>query len=205
MNYRILERRSRFLVVALVLSMTACSGNSDTGVSSGSGGGQNSGATGTITANFNGEQRSWQVSADGFDQGYYRGSRAERNGADAVIVYLVGRPAAGSDGDNAQSLFLSFNVNDFRGSPSVPENDGTRQITYLTTSLMESHSSVNSGDSAFTVTEAETGGGMLQISGTFDGTINFKAMNRYASEDDPGPIEVTNGTFQATVPMEGFD
>lgn len=152
-------------------------------------------ADGTITATFNGTERTWYVTS--MERGGRHISQSDWSPmfASQAEVSLFGHVSPTSQRSN-EALMLSFTLNGSGTSATAMEPS----ITYLSEGLLNNHSSEHDGGEAVvTVENARIDGPILEISGTFSGTLPFRSMNQSVDPSTRESIVVENGRFDASV------
>ena len=184
-------------VLAAALLLVACGG--DQGNASSTAGKQQPAtppAEGRITAVLDGEEQTWLVlSRDFGGQRHSQSDWSSMSRGGGWFGVSIFAHAQGQGFGRKQALMIGFSVTTVDGEHRV--NDP--ELTYLATgSISNNYSSGHEGGSAeIALDSVEVNGEVLNISGSFSGTLRFKSLD--GSQQAPGPdsISFSEGRFTA--------
>ena len=151
---------------------------------------------GTLTGTVDGEKRTWYVTAAEMEGETVSQSDFMGDPSSGATVSLFGHPTESVMSSKA-SILLSFSVN----SPGAPRVSGV-EITYGGFSKVEGqtgfYNSGNDGQAEVVVSSFGAEGERLKISGTFSGTMPFRASTSKEPDMDH-VVTVTDGSFDTLI------
>ena len=153
-------------------------------------------ADGTITATFNGVERTWYITSDTLQGQYVSQSDWSRFGdVGPVHVTLFGHTTPTTVLSSREALMIDFSA--WADNAERPlESTG---VTYLSEGLTNHHTSDVGDDITIALDSLVFDGDTMQLSGTFSGTLGFRSMSGAEPSDGVSEIAVTDGRFSATI------
>lgn len=152
-------------------------------------------ANGTITARFNGVERTWYITSAERGGQYVSQSDWSAVFGSQFSVSIMGHESPSWPFRSAQAILIGFTLQGTGDDSGVSDPS----ITYLSGGITKNHSSSHGGEAVVSVSSARLEGDVLELSGRFSGTLPYKAMTGSAEEEPEETIVVENGTFEGTI------
>ena len=186
-----------FLSLSLFVFMASCGEEEGSDATNASAPATNPNITmdGTITAMLDGEERTWYVTSGTMQGQFVSQSDFRDMGMIGTSVTILGHATSNTVIGSKEAIIMTFTVHNKDSAPRVERPE----IAYLSGGMMKRHTTDDGGAAELTVTSASVDGELLNIAGTFSGSLVYSTFDGSPPENGKQTMTLSDGTFDVKV------